>query len=101
MLLLPSRSDSFGIVILEAWAHAKPVVAADSGGIPGVIDHGVNGLLVPFGRPRELAAAIGRLLRDVALARSLGENGRRKLASEYSWNTQADRQMALYESLLA
>ena len=38
MLLLPSHSDSFGIVILEAWAHGKPVIGARAGGIPGVID---------------------------------------------------------------
>ena len=46
-LTLPSHSESFGIVILEAWAHGKAVVAADAGGIPALVTDGYDGLLVP------------------------------------------------------
>ena len=48
-LLLPSRTDSFGIVLLESWLYSRPVVAAAAGGIPGVVDNGNTGILVPFG----------------------------------------------------
>ena len=62
VLALPSRTDSFGIVFLDAWANGKPVIGANAGGIPGVISDGVDGLLVPFGD------VISACSRDPALA---------------------------------
>jgi glycogen synthase len=84
LLALPSRTDSFGIVFLEAWSHGKPVIGARAGGIPDVITHGEDGLLVGFGEVDELAAALRRLLGDAELRRSLGEAGRRKVADRYT-----------------
>lgn len=100
-LMLPSRSDSFGIVILEAWANGVPVIAARAGGIPGVVDDGENGLLVPFGDVPELAAAAGRTLADPAWARGLGENGRRKVAAQYNWESVTARVLSHYEAISA
>jgi glycosyltransferase involved in cell wall biosynthesis len=99
MLLLPSRSDSFGIVILEAWAHGKPVVAVKAGGIPGVVDDGENGLLVEFGDVRALSQAIAALLSDGTLSRRMGQKGQVKVAKEYTWDRVADRVAATYRSL--
>lgn len=100
-LLLPSHSDSFGIVLLEAWSHGRPVIAARAGGIPGVVDDGINGLLVPFGDVGALAAAVERLLDDEALARQLGESGRAKVAEEYTWAAVAERVHSHYQDILA
>ena len=100
-LLLPSHSDSFGIVLLEAWSHGRPVVAARAGGIPGVVDEGVNGLLVPFGDVAGLATAVERLLDDEALARQLGESGRAKVAGAYTWAAVAERVHFHYQDILA
>ncbi len=100
-LLLPSHSDSFGIVLLEAWSHGRPVVAARAGGIPGVVDEDVNGLLIPFGDVTGLAAAVERLLDDEALARQLGESGRAKVAEEYTWAAVAERVHSHYRDILA
>jgi glycosyltransferase involved in cell wall biosynthesis len=83
---MPSRVDSFGIVYLEAWAHRKPVIGALAGGVPGVIDHGVDGALVPFGDATALAGCIRGLLEDPARAAAWGDAGRRKLASRYTWD---------------
>jgi glycosyltransferase involved in cell wall biosynthesis len=98
-LLLPSRSDSFGIVMLEAWGHGRPVIAARAGGIPGVVDDGVNGLLVPFGDVDALAAAVGRLLSDGDLADVLGQAGRDKARRDYSWDAVAERVLGHYLAL--
>ena len=57
---MPSRTDSFGIVFLEAWANALPVVAADAGGVPEVVRHEETGLLVPFGDLNRLSAALAQ-----------------------------------------
>jgi glycosyltransferase involved in cell wall biosynthesis len=83
---MPSRTDSFGIVFLEAWANGKPVVAARAGGVVEVVEHDVNGLLVPFGQPEELATAIDRLVADPALRHSLGGAGRDRVETGYTWD---------------
>jgi len=100
MLVLPSRTDSFGLVLLEAWAHGKPVIGARAGGIPGVIDEGENGLLVPYGRVRELAEAIALLLQDQPLAQRMGQCGQQKVASQYSWESVCERVLAVYGQVL-
>ncbi len=83
---MPSRTDSFGIVFLEAWANGLPVVAASAGGVTEVVEHEKTGLLVPFGDLDCLTGAIRRLLDDQPLARRLGETGRRRVESEGTWD---------------
>jgi glycosyltransferase involved in cell wall biosynthesis len=83
---MPSRTDSFGIVYLEAWANGKPVVAASAGGVPEVVTHGETGLLVGFGDVRALADSLGRLIEDRNFARRLGEAGRALVRSGYTWD---------------
>jgi glycosyltransferase involved in cell wall biosynthesis len=83
---MPSRTDSFGIVFLEAWANAKPVVAAAAGGVVEVVTHDRNGLLVPFGDVIRLAGSIGQLLVDRAMARRLGEAGHALVTQGYTWD---------------
>jgi glycogen synthase len=100
MLLLPSRTDSFGIVLLEAWYHGKPVIGANAGGIPGVIDDEENGLLVPYGNVAGLAAAVQRLLSDPALSQRLGAQGQQKVKQQYTWPKVARRTLAQYDHLL-
>jgi glycogen(starch) synthase len=100
MLILPSRTDSFGIVFLEAWQHAKPVIGARAGGIPGVIQDGYNGLLVEFGDTAGLADAMTQLVTDLALNRRLGKNGSITVEREYSWEQVCDRVINSYHIAL-
>lgn len=100
-LLLPSRTDSFGIVLLEAWAHGRPVIGAQAGGIPGVIDAGINGLLVPFGDVTALSETIRQLRKNPELARRLGAQGREKVSKVYSWEQVCHKTDALYRQLAA
>ena len=71
-LLLPSRSEGMGRVIVEAFCRARPVLASCVGGIPDLVEDGVNGLLVQPGDTDGLASAIVRLTEDRALAERLG-----------------------------
>lgn len=96
LLLLPSRTDSLGIVLLEAWQHARPVIGANAGGIPGVIDAGQNGLLVEFGDVTGLQAAVLQLWQDAALRDRLGRAGQQKLATTYTWTAVAERTSSAY-----
>ncbi len=70
-LVCPSRIEPLGNVILEAWMHGCPVVAADSAGPRGLVEAGKTGLLVPMEDATALAAAIQRVLDDRALAEGL------------------------------
>jgi glycosyltransferase involved in cell wall biosynthesis len=84
LFALPSRSDSFGLVLLEAWANGVPNVAYRAGGVADVIRHEHDGLLVPCGDFAALTAALRRLCGSAAERRRLGENGRARLG-EYRW----------------
>jgi glycosyltransferase involved in cell wall biosynthesis len=85
LFALPSRSDSFGLVLLEAWANGLPNVAYRAGGPADVIRHEQDGLLVPCGDVPALAQALDRLISDAALRRSLGEAGRERTRREWKW----------------
>ena len=99
-LMLPSRSDSFGIVLLEAWAHGVPVIAARAGGIPGVVDDGATGLLVPFADVDSLAMAAERILSDAMFAERLGRQGREKLVAGYHWDVVVERVLGHYRDVM-
>lgn len=85
LLVLPSRTDSFGIVFLEAWCNQLPVIGADAGGIPDLVQSGHDGLLVPFADIDALAQAIQRLLTNPDLAHQFGAAGYAKVHARYTW----------------
>ncbi len=82
---LPSRGEGFGLVFLEAMAHAKPVIGGGHGGIPDIVEDGVTGLLVPHGDASVLAQALESLLRDPAKAREMGARGRDRITKKFSF----------------
>lgn len=100
VMALPSRTDSFGIVYLEAWCCRVPVVGARAGGVPDVIADGQDGLLVRFGDPSDLAAALARLLRDPAEARRLGQAGYQKVLRSLTWERIYAAARAVYAELI-
>jgi glycosyltransferase involved in cell wall biosynthesis len=75
VFVLPSRFETFGIVILEAMAFRKPVVATTAGGVPEIIENGKNGILAPPDDPDALADSLIKLLKDEALQLRLGNTG--------------------------
>lgn len=100
VLVLPSLNEGFGMVLLEAMAMGKPVVASAVGGVPEVVLDGRTGLLVPPADPVALAAAILRLLGDPDTARRLGEAGRERGRNSFSREAFIRAHRDLYGELL-
>jgi glycosyltransferase involved in cell wall biosynthesis len=83
---LPSRSDSFGLVLLEAWANGLPNVAYRAGGVADLVRHEGDGLLAPCGDVGALAIALKRLVEDARLREDLGTAGQARVGREFRWD---------------
>ena len=94
LFLLPSQTESFGLAALEAMACGSPVVASRAGGLPEVVDDGVNGILEPVGSVEAMGRRAVELLRDPVRHRAMREAALAK-AAEFS----ADRVVPMYEAL--
>jgi D-inositol-3-phosphate glycosyltransferase len=97
--LVPSRSESFGLVALESAACGTPVVAASVGGLRYIVEDERTGFLVEGHDPGDHAERMLRILREPALAASLGTEGARR-APGFSWGTTATETLAVYRELL-
>jgi D-inositol-3-phosphate glycosyltransferase len=96
--LVPSRSESFGLVALEAAACGTPVVASDVGGLRTLVDHGRTGFLVDDPNPEAFAAWIRQILAEPLLAERLG-TGAVLRARRYTWARAASLLRDIYEEL--
>ncbi|MCH5673541.1 glycosyltransferase family 4 protein [Streptomyces gilvus] len=100
VLALPTSYDSFPSVLVEAMASGRPVVTTPVGGIPSLVRHEGNGLLVEPGDHEGLIAALRRVLTEDGLAERLGASGRRHTERELSWTRQADRTEEIFDRVL-
>jgi len=101
LFILPSiYAESFGITLLEAMASGTPIVASAIGGIPEVVENGVNGILFKKGDELDLANAVIRVLDDPALANELAINARKKVEEQYSWPVVVKAIEGVYENVM-
>jgi Glycosyltransferase len=96
-VVVPSRNEPFGIVILEAWAAGKPVIATVNGGPSETIWHNVTGYKISP-NPDSIAWGIGTLFANFEHARWMGRNGRQAVENVFSWDTIADHTLGIYYS---
>jgi glycosyltransferase involved in cell wall biosynthesis len=94
-----SDIDNMPNSIIEAFACGLPVVTSRAGGIPYVVEHERNGLMVDCGDHEALAGAALRLLDDPELAQRVIAEGRRDVDAQYTWNAVSDRWITLYRRL--
>lgn len=100
VFVLPSESEGFGRVLVEAMAMARAIVATKVGGIPDVVVDGETGLLVEPANPVALAHAVRRLLDDPAGAARLGSAGRQRAESTFSLGAHVDGVERVYDEVL-
>jgi glycosyltransferase involved in cell wall biosynthesis len=101
IFVLPSRSEAMGRVLLEAMACAKPRIGSAVGGIPTVIQDGVDGLLFRSEDAGELAERLATLMRDPALRRRLGQNAAARARNEFTAAAYFARIDELYSAVLS
>lgn len=95
-----SRREAFSLALVEAFAAGVPLVATSVGGVPELVNHGVNGLLVANEDVEELAAAIRRLAGDRTTLESLGQEARATYQEHFSCDKMLDHVEVLYRRLL-
>jgi D-inositol-3-phosphate glycosyltransferase len=98
VVVVPSRSESFGLVAAEAQACGIPVVAANTGGLPYVVNASESGLLVDGHDPAPYAAAISAILNHGSFAGRLSR-GAVAFSQKFSWDSTANRLLELYEGI--
>ena len=96
VFVLPSLHEPFGIVILEAWAAQKAVIASNLGGIVGFTENGHDCILVEPDNKGELTTAISKVLSDLELTKKLATNGYRKANENFNWETITEKLITLY-----
>lgn len=99
VVLVPSLHEPFGLVVLEAWAAGRPVVATRVGGIPSIAEHGRDAILVPAEAPAALAAATARLVGDPVMRQQIAAAGRHKARTRYSWDVITAHTLDLYRDV--
>jgi len=101
VLLLPSETESFGLVALEAMASGVPVVATDVGGLPEVVEHGVTGFLAPVGDVDAMAGYCRQLLADWRVGKQFGQAARRRAEEKFDYRSIIPLYERIYERLLS
>src|SRR5262249_34046704 len=99
VFLLPSRSESFGLVALEAMSAGVPVVASTAGGLPEVIEQGVTGYLHDPDHVAGFVASVQRLLGNEKLRRTMGRRARRVAIERFHPDEMVGRYIKVYDSL--
>lgn len=101
-VVLPSidMGEAFGIVLVEAMACGKPVIASDLPGVRTVVENGRNGFLVRPGDVEDLLSKMDSLLESTALRKRFGDNGRKKVEEKYDWKKIAKTLIRVYKKSL-
>lgn len=96
---VPSRNEPFGIVVLEAWAAGKPVIATRNGGPRDFVSHGRDGFLVTD-NSKDISSSVGEMFGDFKRARRMGRRGRAKVTRSFGWDSIAEKTEAIYHEIL-
>ncbi|MGV3771686.1 MAG: glycosyltransferase family 4 protein [Verrucomicrobiales bacterium] len=100
VVVVPSLSETFGLIILEAWAGKAPVISSRTSGALSIVRDGENGILIDLERPEELLAAVSTMLGDPKKAAAMAQAGHELAANEFDTLVLSTRVKKLYEELI-
>ncbi len=100
IVVLQSRQETAPVIISEAMAAAKPVVATCAGGVPEMVEDGVTGFVTPIDDAAALASALGKLMKDGNLRREMGAAGRQSAESRFRRSVVVDKTVAMYRDMM-
>jgi glycosyltransferase involved in cell wall biosynthesis len=100
VFLSVKHSESFGVAVIEASACGKPVVVANVGGLPEVVEDGVTGFVVEPRNAKQTANAIEKLVLDESLRRRMGECGKRRVERLYNWAESVNKVLRIYREVI-
>jgi glycosyltransferase involved in cell wall biosynthesis len=100
LFVLASNWEGFGLVLIEAMALSKPIVATNVGGVTEIVKDGETGFLVPPGQPEMLSDRIIQLLKDKPLAKRMGIKAREEVEQKFSLKVMVDKLDRFYQELL-
>ncbi len=95
-----SRSESFGVSVIEAGACEVPVVVSNVGGLPEVVEDQVNGFVVDGTMPQAAELAIEKLILDTDLRQTMGKRGRQRVQQYYNWQDNVKQMMEIYNETI-
>lgn len=98
-LIVPSRNEPFGIVVLEAWSCGKPVIATHGTGAGEIVWHDVTGLKV-YQDPNSIAWGAKKILSNLERARWMGGNGRKAAEESFTWDNIAEQTLNVYREII-
>ncbi len=98
LVVIPSRNEPFGLVLLEAWSASRAVVATNVGGLSENIDHLIDGVKVAV-NPAAIAQGINRVIGDPSRLRALGAEGRQKIETRFRWDAIAGTFTEIYRAI--
>jgi len=101
LFVAPSLFESFGLIYHEAMQYGKAVVGCRTGGVPEVVEHSVEGLLVDPDSPTQLAAALAQLMGDGPLRQTMGAAGARRVHELTNYRTMAAAMEEVYQATIA
>src|SRR5258706_9602678 len=99
VIILPSRNEAFGLVVIEAMRCGIAVMGVNAGGVPEIIDHNQTGLLFEWGNTDQLAGQLEHLFNDHAFRKDLAQHGKEKADKEFNSETHFQKLEKLFFSL--
>lgn len=98
--ILPSLTESFGLVLLEAMACGLPVIASSVGGIPEIVEDGINGVLVEPGNVSQIKEAIMKLKENPKLREKMQKANLKRVKTHFTWESVAKKYLKIYNQVI-